>query len=64
MEKAVDNQAKIQDIRKRMLSGEITYDEAKAEADPIIDEIYERAKVIAKKYNQRATRLSFAALMR
>lgn len=62
---AAENQAKITAIRRRMLNGEITYDEAKAEAQPIIDAINERAKVIAKKYNQRPGKVvSFAAIMR
>lgn len=61
---ASDNMAKMQDIRRRMLSGKITYDEAKAEAAPLIAAINERSAAIAKKYNKRPTKLSFAAIMR
>ena len=61
---ALDNRQKIQDIRRRMLSGEITYDQAKAEAQPIIDQINATGAAIAKKYGKRATKLQFAAIMR
>jgi hypothetical protein len=61
---AADNRAKMQDIRRRFVSGVISYDQAKAEAEPIIAAVNERAKEIAKKHNQRPTKLSFAAIMR
>lgn len=64
MEDAIINQTAMSYIRKRMLSGQITYDQAKAEAQPIIDNINDRAKVIAKKYNRKASKVSFAAIMR
>jgi hypothetical protein len=47
-----------------MLNHEITYDEAKKEAQPIIDAINAKNKEIAKKYNKRPSKLSFAAIMR
>lgn len=61
---AAENRLKMQDIRRRMLRGDITYAEAKAEAEPIIEAIYEQSKIIAKKYKRRAVRLNFASLMR
>lgn len=64
MTPAEQNRAKMQDIRRRMLSGKISYEQAKAEAEPIIEAINEQAKVIAKKYNQRPAKVSFAAIMR
>lgn len=64
MNTAADNRAKMQDIRRRMLSAVITYEQAKAEAQPIIDEINARSAIIAKRHNQRPTKLSFAAIMR
>lgn len=54
----------MQTIRRRMMSGEISYEEAKAEARPLIDAINEQAKVIAKRHNMRPTKISFAAVMR
>jgi hypothetical protein len=64
MNTAIDNRQKIQDIRRRMLSGAITYAQAKDEAEPIITAINARSAEIAKKYGKRASRLSFAAIMR
>lgn len=61
---AAENIATIQDIRRRMLNGELTYDEAKAEAAPTIAAINAKEIAIAKKYNRRAGKISFAALMR
>jgi hypothetical protein len=64
MQTAVDNQLKIADIRRRMLSHDITYEQAKAEAQPVIDHINAAAKRLAKKYNLPARKVSFAAMMR
>lgn len=61
---ALNNIEAVDHIKKRLRSGEITYDKAKTEAEPIIEAIYEQHKVIAKKYNKRAVKLSFSSLMR
>lgn len=47
-----------------MLSGEITYDEAKAEAAPTIAAINAKEIELAKKYNRKPGKVSFAAIMR
>jgi hypothetical protein len=64
MSNATENQAKIQNIRCRMLNHDITYEQAKAEAQPIIDDINIAAKRLAKKYNLPAHKVNFAAMMR
>jgi hypothetical protein len=64
MQTAVNNQLKIADIRRRMLSHDITYDQAKTEAQPIIDNINTAANQLAKKHKLRAPKVSFAAIMR
>jgi len=64
MSNAVENQTRIQDIRRRMLSHDITYEQAKAEAQPVIDDINTAAKRLAKKYNLPARKVNFAAMMR
>lgn len=61
---AQDNQEKIADIKRRMVAKEISYEEAKAEAQPVIDRINAKAAEIAKKYNKRAKKLSFSEIMR
>lgn len=64
MSNAAANIEAIRTIRGKMLSGELTYDQAKAEAQPIIDSINEKTKEIAKKHNRKASKVSFAAIMR
>lgn len=55
---------KINEIRSKMLSGVLSYDEAKAEAQPIIDEMNELGRKIAAKYGKKHTNFTFATLMR
>lgn len=64
MTQAETNLEQIHNIRKRLLHGDISYAEARAEATPVINNIYEQHKAIAKKYNKRAIKLSFESLMR
>lgn len=54
----------IQNIRFRMLKGLISYDEAKVEAQPIIDEMNKKGFEIAKKYGRRFKGFTFSSLMR
>jgi len=61
---AAQNIEDINSVRRRFVSGELSYDEAKAAAQPTIDRINDRAKAIAKKYNKRPQLVSFAAIMR
>lgn len=64
MEKAIENQNKIKDIKNRMLSGEISYEQAKIEAKPIVDIINAKSIEIAKKYNTKAKKISFTEIIR
>jgi hypothetical protein len=61
---AQENQAKIAEVKRRMLAKELTYEEAKLEAQPTIDRINAKAAEIAKKYNKRAKKLNFSEIMR
>lgn len=54
----------INEIRNEMLSGRLTYDEAKAKAQPIIDEINQKGREIAAKYGKKHHDFTFAYLMR
>lgn len=47
-----------------MQVGIIDYYQAKAEAEPIIQEMNEKGKVIAKKFGQRFKPFTFAYLIR
>lgn len=59
-----DYQNKINQIRGKMLRGELTYDEAKKEAQPIIDDMNKIGREIAAKYGKRHSNFTFAYLMR
>ena len=59
-----DYQNAICAIRDKFLNGYLTYDEAKKEAQPIIDEMNEKARVIAKKWGRKHTNFTFGALIR
>lgn len=51
-------------IRRDMINGVLTYDEAKEKAQPIIDEMNEIARGIAKKYGKKHQDFTFSKLMR
>lgn len=59
-----DFQDKIETIRIKMLRGILSYDEAKATAQPIIDQMNEIGRKVAAKYGKRHTDFTFASLMR
>lgn len=56
--------ARTEVIRYELMTRKISYDEAKAKAQPIIDEMNKRGFEIAKKYKKRYYGVKFAALMR
>lgn len=58
------NRNKMADIRYRLLQGLITYEEARAEAQPIIDQINARGAEIARETGMGFKALSFSYLMR
>lgn len=55
---------KLYQIRFLLIGGHLTYDQAKAAAQPFIDEINTRAKTVAKKYGKKHIDFTFAAFMR
>ena len=52
------------DIRGRLIVGIITYDEAKKEAEPIINELNKKGQEIAKKHKKQFHGLNFSGIMR
>jgi hypothetical protein len=60
----MDDRAKIFNIRGRLLTGALTYDEAKAEVSPIIEAMNKRARDIARKHGKRFIGFTFSGLMR
>ena len=61
---ALKNRIVIEKIKLDLNMGEITYGQAKILAKPIIESMNKDIEVIAKKYNKRPYKLSFAGLMR
>lgn len=59
-----DYQNKLNLIKAKMMRGDLTYDEAKKEAQPIIDEMNKIGREIAAKYGRRHSNFTFAYLMR
>lgn len=51
-------------IRAKLSRGEISYTEAKSQAEPIIASINAKAREIAKKYGMRPRLVSFNEIMR
>lgn len=51
-------------IRRDMINGVLTYEEAKEKAQPIIDEMNDLARAVAKKYGKKHQDFTFSKLMR
>lgn len=56
--------SQLNEIKMKMELGIISYEEAKVLAQPIIDEMNNKAEKIAKKYNRKFTKFNFIQLMR
>jgi hypothetical protein len=52
------------EIKMKLLSGLITYDEAKAQAKPFINALNERCKQMAKKHGRRFVETTFSQQIR
>lgn len=63
-EQANKNRDIIANIRRRMLSGELTYDQAEAEAKPTMDAMNDRIREIAREYKVKPKLLSFKYIIR
>lgn len=62
--KAAYNQQRIQEISHQYHAGELTREQAQEAAAPIIEDINQAAKRIAKKYGMRPKLISFIEIMR
>lgn len=63
-DQAQKNRDAIESIRHRMNSGAITYEQAQAEAKPIIDAMNARMAEVSKEHGFKPKKLSFRYLMR
>lgn len=57
-------QQAIFDIRGKLLSGILSYDQAKLEATPVIEEMNRIGKEIAKRFKKKFYPFTFTGLMR
>ena len=64
MTNAEKNQIEMQKIRVAYNTGQMTREEAKALAEPIIERINAKAKELSKKYKVRYSPVTFTSLMR
>lgn len=60
----MENRNRLKEIRFRLLMGEISYEEAKELAFPIINKMNQKAKIIAKQYGKKHKDFTFGYLMR
>jgi hypothetical protein len=60
----MDYRTRIQEIRGAFLRGELTYDQAKETAQPLIDEMNVKAEAIAKEHGQKFRKFTFNGIMR
>lgn len=61
---AINNRNILYAIRQQLLVGAISYDEAKRQAMPIIDQINDRSREIAKKHGMKPQLVTFGSIMR
>lgn len=61
---ANENRNKIADIRQRLLQGEITYEQARTEAEPILTQMNAVGARIARESGMKFKPLTFAYLIR
>ncbi len=65
LEQAVKNRVDIADIKRKYLSGQISREEAKKLAKPILDKVNARSAEVAKKHGRRQYyKLDFINAMR
>lgn len=62
---AVENHRdQIEFIRRKYLTGELSYEDAKKAIQPILDDLNKRCREIAKKYGKKHSPITFAYVMR
>lgn len=55
---------KIDDIKRKLACGLVDYEQAKKEAQPIIDEMNRLGSEVAKKFGKKFVSFTFSKLMR
>jgi hypothetical protein len=52
------------DLRGRLLTSQVTYDQAIEIAQPVLDEMNKKGEVIAKKYGRKYRKISYVSVLR
>jgi len=60
----MDEVAKLQEIKVLLKTAQISYDEAKEMAEPYLNRMNERIKVISKRFKMSPKLISFSGFMR
>lgn len=60
----MDYRKKILEIRSDYLMGEITFDQAKAKVEPLLEEMNEKGLAVAKKHGRKFRKLTFGYVFR
>lgn len=60
----MEYRTKIEALRHKYLRGEVTLDEAKKQAQPLIDQMNAKAEKIAKEFGKRHKKFTFGYLFR
>ena len=60
----MEERKKLYEIKMKLLSGLLSYDEAKTQAAPYIDSLNEKGAAIAKKHGRRFVKTTFSIQMR
>jgi len=60
----LDLRSKVSEVKYNLMIGKLTYDQAKAELQPYLDEANKKGKAIAKKHGGKFNKLTFTYVMR
>jgi hypothetical protein len=52
------------DLRGKLLTGQVTYDQAIEIAQSVLDEMNKKGEVIAKKYGRKYRKISYVSVLR
>jgi hypothetical protein len=52
------------DLRGKLLTGQVTYDEAIKIVQPVLDEMNKKGELIAKKYDRKYRKVSYITVLK
>lgn len=63
-QEALDNREAVNEIKLKLVTGQVTYEEAKELCQPIIERMYQKQLEIGKKYGKKPRKISALMLLR